>query len=202
MCSFVPVLTFQALSAHAYWFYNSPFKLIVTLPLPVHTLLLVSLVLLPCDPTISPQITCPQLTKSDCFPLVFNSEPSPFRVFRPTSIPFPCAAKLNQHRSSSLAQMDGAILVVSATDGQMPQTREHILLAKQVGIEHLVVFINKADMVDDEELLELVEMEIRELLSSYGFNGDDTPFVTGSALCALEVRTGEAEGGRTIDTSG
>lgn len=84
------------------------------------------------------------------------------------------------------AQMDGAILVVSATDGQMPQTREHILLAKQVGVERMVVYINKADMVEDEELLELVEMEIRDLLSTYGFDGDETPVVTGSALCAIE----------------
>jgi elongation factor Tu len=83
------------------------------------------------------------------------------------------------------AQMDGAILVVSGDDGAMPQTREHILLAQQVGIEHICVFVNKADMVDDEELLELVEMEIRELLSEYGFDGDETPFVCGSALCAL-----------------
>jgi elongation factor Tu len=84
------------------------------------------------------------------------------------------------------AQMDGAILVVSAADGPMPQTREHILLARQVGVPYIVVFMNKADMVDDAELLELVEMEIRELLSKYEFPGDDTPIVTGSALKALE----------------
>ena len=84
------------------------------------------------------------------------------------------------------AQMDGAILVVSAADGPMPQTREHILLARQVGVPSLVVFMNKVDMVDDEELLELVEMEIRELLTSYGFPGDDIPVVKGSALAALE----------------
>ena len=84
------------------------------------------------------------------------------------------------------AQMDGAILVVSAADGPMPQTREHILLARQVGVPALVVFMNKIDMVDDEELAELVEMEIRELLSSYGFPGDDIPVIRGSALCALE----------------
>jgi len=84
------------------------------------------------------------------------------------------------------AQMDGAILVVSAADGPMPQTREHILLARQVGVPKIVVFLNKADMVDDKELLELVEMEVRELLSSYNFPGDDIPFVTGSALKALE----------------
>jgi elongation factor Tu len=84
------------------------------------------------------------------------------------------------------AQMDGAILVVSAADGPMPQTREHILLARQVGVPYIVVFLNKADMVDDEELLELVEMEVRELLSSYDFPGDDIPFITGSALQALE----------------
>jgi len=84
------------------------------------------------------------------------------------------------------AQMDGAILVVSAADGPMPQTREHILLARQVGVPALVVFLNKVDMVDDEELLELVEMEVRELLSSYEFPGDDIPIVQGSALAALE----------------
>ena len=84
------------------------------------------------------------------------------------------------------AQMDGAILVVSAADGPMPQTREHILLARQVGVPALVVFLNKCDMVDDPELLELVEMEVRELLSSYNFPGDDIPIVKGSALCALE----------------
>jgi elongation factor Tu len=84
------------------------------------------------------------------------------------------------------AQMDGAILVVSAADGPMPQTREHILLARQVGVPYIVVFLNKADMVDDDELLELVEMEVRELLSSYDFPGDDIPFITGSALQALE----------------
>lgn len=84
------------------------------------------------------------------------------------------------------AQMDGAILVVSAADGPMPQTREHILLARQVGVPYIVVFLNKADMVDDEELLELVEMEVRELLSEYDFPGDDTPVITGSALKALE----------------
>lgn len=84
------------------------------------------------------------------------------------------------------AQMDGAILVVSAADGPMPQTREHILLARQVGVPYIVVFLNKADMVDDAELLELVEMEVRELLSSYDFPGDDIPIVTGSALKALE----------------
>ena len=84
------------------------------------------------------------------------------------------------------AQMDGAILVVSAADGPMPQTREHILLSRQVGVPYIVVFMNKADMVDDEELLELVEMEIRELLSEYDFPGDDTPVIAGSALQALE----------------
>ncbi|MGP1257296.1 MAG: elongation factor Tu [Kiloniellales bacterium] len=84
------------------------------------------------------------------------------------------------------AQMDGAILVVSAADGPMPQTREHILLARQVGVPALVVFLNKCDMVDDEELLELVELEVRELLSSYDFPGDDIPIVKGSALAALE----------------
>jgi len=89
------------------------------------------------------------------------------------------------------AQMDGAILVVSAADGPMPQTREHILLARQVGVPALVVFLNKVDMVDDPELLELVELEVRELLSSYQFPGDDIPIVKGSALCALEDRDPE-----------
>ncbi len=89
------------------------------------------------------------------------------------------------------AQMDGAILVVSAADGPMPQTREHILLARQVGVPSLVVYLNKVDQVDDEELLELVEMEIRELLSSYDFPGDDIPIVKGSALAALEGRDDE-----------
>lgn len=89
------------------------------------------------------------------------------------------------------AQMDGAILVCSAADGPMPQTREHILLARQVGVPHIVVFLNKCDMVDDEELLELVEMEVRELLCSYEFPGDDVPLIKGSALKALEGDEGE-----------
>ena len=95
------------------------------------------------------------------------------------------------------AQMDGAILVVAATDGPMPQTREHILLARQVGVPHLVVFLNKCDQVDDEELLELVDMEVRELLTSYGYPGDDTPIIRGSALKALEsddINSPEAKG--------
>ncbi|WP_415331330.1 elongation factor Tu [Clostridium perfringens] len=89
------------------------------------------------------------------------------------------------------AQMDGAILVCSAADGPMPQTREHILLSSRVGVDHIVVFLNKADMVDDEELLELVEMEVRELLSEYNFPGDDIPVIKGSALVALENPTDE-----------
>ena len=89
------------------------------------------------------------------------------------------------------AQMDGAILVVSAADGPMPQTREHILLARQVGVPYIVVYLNKCDMVDDAELIELVEMEVRELLSKYEFPGDDTPIIQGSALKALEGDTGE-----------
>ncbi|TSC95274.1 MAG: elongation factor Tu [Candidatus Berkelbacteria bacterium Athens1014_28] len=93
------------------------------------------------------------------------------------------------------AQMDGAILVVSAADGPMPQTREHILLAKQVGVPKVVVFLNKIDMVDDLELIDLVEMEIRELLTKYEFDGDDTPIIRGSALKALE---GDAEGEKSI----
>ena len=89
------------------------------------------------------------------------------------------------------AQMDGAVLVVSAADGPMPQTREHILLARQVGVPKIVVYLNKADQVDDEELLELVELEVRELLDVYEFPGDDTPVITGSALQALEGDEGE-----------
>ncbi|MEI7969426.1 MAG: elongation factor Tu [Betaproteobacteria bacterium] len=96
------------------------------------------------------------------------------------------------------AQMDGAILVVSAADGPMPQTREHILLARQVGVPYIVVFMNKADMVDDKELLELVELEVRELLSKYDFPGDDTPIVIGSALKALEGDKGELGEGAII----
>ena len=96
------------------------------------------------------------------------------------------------------AQMDGAILVVSAPDGPMPQTREHILLARQVGVPCIVVFMNKTDMMDDEELLELVEMEIRELLSSYNFPGDETPIIKGSALKALEYVQG---GGKDVDNA-
>ena len=91
------------------------------------------------------------------------------------------------------AQMDGAILVVSAADGPMPQTREHILLARQVGVPAMVVFMNKCDMVDDEELLELVELELRELLSSYEFPGDDIPIIRGSALKALEAEATDDE---------
>ena len=91
------------------------------------------------------------------------------------------------------AQMDGSILVVSAADGPMPQTREHILLSRQVGVPYIVVFLNKADMVDDEELLELVEMEVRDLLNEYEFPGDDTPVVSGSALKALECGCGSRE---------
>ncbi|XP_035254534.1 elongation factor Tu, mitochondrial [Anguilla anguilla] len=89
------------------------------------------------------------------------------------------------------AQLDGCILVVAATDGQMPQTREHLLLARQIGVEHVVVYINKADAVDDPEMLELVELEIREVLTEFGYDGENTPIVTGSALCALENRNPE-----------
>jgi elongation factor Tu len=96
------------------------------------------------------------------------------------------------------AQMDGAILVVSAADGPMPQTREHILLARQVNVPYLVVFLNKCDMVDDAELLELVELEVRELLSEYDFPGDDTPVIRGSALLALESGDPESEWGKKI----
>ncbi len=96
------------------------------------------------------------------------------------------------------AQMDGAILVVAATDGPMPQTREHILLARQVGVPYLVVFLNKVDLVDDPELLELVELEVRELLSKYGFPGDDIPVIPGSALRALEADSVDEEAAKCI----
>jgi elongation factor Tu len=96
------------------------------------------------------------------------------------------------------AQMDGAILVVSAADGPMPQTREHILLARQVGVPCIVVFMNKVDMVDDPELLDLVELELRELLSSYDFPGDDIPMIRGSALKALESGDPESEWGKKV----
>ncbi len=97
------------------------------------------------------------------------------------------------------AQMDGAVLVVSAADGPMPQTREHVLLAKQVNVPHIVVYMNKVDQVDDEELLELVELEVRELLSSYEFPGDDVPVIRGSALQALESGGDEDEANQSID---
>src|SRR5471030_1494872 len=93
------------------------------------------------------------------------------------------------------AQMDGAILVVAATDGPMPQTKEHVLLARQVGVPHIVVALNKADMVDDEEIMELVELEVRELLSAYEFDGDNVPMIRTSALKALE---GDPEWGQTV----
>jgi len=93
------------------------------------------------------------------------------------------------------AQMDGAILVVSAADGPMPQTREHILLARQVGVPYIVVFLNKVDMVDDPELLELVELEVRELLTSYNFPGDSIPIISGSALKALESEGDKEDNG-------
>lgn len=96
------------------------------------------------------------------------------------------------------ASMDGAIIVVAASDGQMPQTREHLLLARQVGVQKIVVFVNKIDAISDKEMLELVEMEMRELLSSYGFEGDETPIIMGSALCALEGRQPEI-GEKKID---
>lgn len=96
------------------------------------------------------------------------------------------------------ASMDGAIIVVAASDGQMPQTREHLLLARQVGVERLVVFVNKVDAIDDKEMLELVEMEMRELLTTYKFDGDNSPIIMGSALCALEGRQPEI-GSEKID---
>lgn len=96
------------------------------------------------------------------------------------------------------ANMDGAVIVVAASDGQMPQTREHLLLARQVGVQKIVVFVNKVDALEDPEMLELVEMEMRELLTTYGFEGDDTPIILGSALCALEGRRPEV-GEQKID---
>ena len=103
-----------------------------------------------------------------------------------THIDAPGHADYVKNMITGAAQMDGAILVVSATDGPMPQTREHILLSRQVGVKYLIVFLNKVDLVDDEELIDLVEMEVRELLSEYGFPGDDIPVLKGSALKALE----------------
>src|SRR5438045_8260059 len=96
------------------------------------------------------------------------------------------------------AQMDGAILVVSASDGPMPQTREHIFLASQVGVPRIVVFLNKVDTVDDAELLDLVEMEVRELLNQYQFPGDDTPIIRGSALQALNAKTADEPGAQSV----
>ena len=115
-----------------------------------------------------------------------------------THVECPGHADYVKNMITGAAQMDGAILVVSAADGPMPQTREHILLAHQVGVQYIIVFLNKCDMVDDEELLELVEMEVRELLSSYEFPGDDIPIVKGSALQALEY---VANGGDDVDNA-
>jgi elongation factor Tu len=103
-----------------------------------------------------------------------------------------------RHTITSAAQFDGAILVVSAADGPMPQTLEHILLARQVGVPYIVVFLNKADMVDDKELLELVEEEVRELLSKYEFPGEKTPVIIGSALKALEARSADDPWARKV----
>src|SRR6201989_1518444 len=103
-------------------------------------------------------------------------------------VDMPGRADYVKNMITGAAQVDGAILVVSAADGPMPQTREHVLLARQVGVPYIVVFLNKADMVDDPELLDLVELEVRELLSSYNFPGDTIPVIRGSALCALEGR--------------
>jgi elongation factor Tu len=96
------------------------------------------------------------------------------------------------------ANMDGAVIVVAASDGQMPQTREHLLLARQVGVQKIVVFVNKVDALEDPEMLELVEMEMRELLTTYGFEGDETPIILGSALCALEGRDQRLESRRLM----
>lgn len=114
-----------------------------------------------------------------------------------THIDAPGHADYVKNMITGAAQMDGAILVVSATDGPMPQTREHILLSRQVGVKHLIVFLNKIDLVDDNELIDLVEMEVRELLNDYDFPGDDIPVIKGSALKALE---GDVEAEQAIDT--
>ncbi len=116
--------------------------------------------------------------------LAFQKFESPKYFF--TLIDAPGHRDFIKNMITGAAQMDGGILVVNAADGPMPQTREHILLARQVGVPNIVVFMNKADLVDDEEMLELVDMEVRELLSSYEYDGDNTPIITGSALKALE----------------
>ena len=122
-----------------------------------------------------------------------SPSPSPTSSTRPLArhyahVDCPGHADYVKNMITGAAQMDGAILVIAATDGPMAQTREHILLARQVGVPYIVVFLNKCDMVDDDELLDLVEMEARELLSEYDFPGDDIPVIRGSALGALERR--------------
>ena len=112
-------------------------------------------------------------------------------VYKRQHVDCPGHADYVKNMITGAAQMDGAILVVAATDGPMPQTREHILLSRQVGVPYIIVFLNKCDMVDDEELLDLVEMEVRELLDEYEFPGDDTPIIRGSALKALEDPSSE-----------
>src|ERR671938_475791 len=128
-------------------------------------------------------------TKTVTIPAAHVEYESPKRHY--AHVDCPGHADYVKNMITGAAQMDGAILVVSAADGPMPQTREHILLARQVGVPSLVVYMNKTDMVDDEELLELVELEVRELLSSYDFPGDDIPVIKGSALAALEGRDPE-----------
>ena len=113
------------------------------------------------------------------------------RLFLLPELSQSCAYLDIKNMITGAAQMDGAIIVVSATDGQMPQTREHLLLARQVGIKKLVVFINKVDQISDPEMLELVDMEMRDLLSTYNFDGENTPIVMGSALAALDGRDPE-----------
>ena len=113
-----------------------------------------------------------------------------YRLFIPLYTMADCTADI-KNMITGAAQMDGAIIVVSATDGQMPQTREHLLLARQVGLRKLVVFINKVDQISDPEMLELVDMEMRDLLSTYNFDGEHTPIVMGSALAVLEGRDPE-----------
>src|ERR671938_1618971 len=135
-------------------------------------------------------------TKTVTIPAAHVEYESPKRHY--AHVDCPGHADYVKNMITGAAQMDGAILVVSAADGPMPQTREHILLARQVEVPYIVVFLNKADMVDDPELLELVELEVRELLSSYDFPGDDTPIIKGSALQALESGDPNSEQGRKI----
>ncbi len=151
------------------------------------------------NPSILPQLQLPCLTSTHCNhiaqarKITINTSHVEYETENRHYAHMDCPGHADYVKNmiTGAAQMDGAVLVVSATDGPMPQTREHILLARQVGIPAIVVFINKVDMVDDEELLELVDMEIRELLSFYDFDGDDIAIIKGSALAAVEDRDPE-----------